>query len=635
MHSMSLISLHSIDLAFDGPKILDGVSLDINKGERICILGRNGAGKSTLMRIINGELKPDCGDVIKTPGLKVSFLAQDVPENITGSAFDVVASGAGKIGDTLAAYHRELAKPTNDDLIHTLQHDLTEHDGWQIDADIQRVLDQVQIDPEVEFSSLSGGLRRRVFLARALVNNPDILLLDEPTNHLDLISIKWLEDFLLNSRLTVMFVTHDRRLLKVLATRIVEVDRGGIIDWSCDYTTFLARKQAVLDNEERANALFDKKLAEEEVWIRKGVKARRTRAEGRVTALKKMREERKKRRERVGNVTMAISEGERSGDKVLVAKNVSFAYGEKQIIKDFTYFLSRGERVGIIGPNGCGKTTLLNVMLGSLTPQKGGVELGSNVKPLYFDQLRKGVDPELTVQQNVAPGGDNVFVNGKPRHVISYLQDFLFTSERARTRAKFLSGGERHRLLLARLFTMPSNLLVFDEPTNDLDTETLELLEEVLLQYEGTLIVVSHDREFLNDVVTSALVYGKDGAIKEYMGGYDDWESKISENAEPEKPVPVPKKIIAEPAYAAKAPRKMSMKEKRELEAIPAAIAALEAEQHVINAQLADYTQCQKPGFVTSSKTRLTEIESELARTFKRWEELETLSKTETKSSGN
>jgi ATP-binding cassette subfamily F protein uup len=600
---MSLISLHSIDVAFDGPKILDGVSLDINKGERICILGRNGAGKSTLMRIINGELKPDYGDVIKTPGLMVSFLAQDVPENITGSAFDIVASALGHIDV---------------------------HDAWKIEPIVNRVLEQVQIEPEVQFASLSGGLRRRVFLARALVNSPDILLLDEPTNHLDLISIKWLEDFLLNSRLTVMFVTHDRRLLKVLATRIIEIDRGGIIDWTCDYTTFLERKQAVLDNESRANALFDKKLAEEEVWIRKGVKARRTRAEGRVTALKKMREERKKRRERVGNVTMAISEGERSGDKVLVAKDVSFAYGDKQIINDFSYFLMRGERVGIIGPNGCGKTTLLNIMLGTLTPQKGEVEFGANVKPLYFDQLRKGIDPELTVQQNVAPGGDNVFVNGKPRHVISYLQDFLFTSERARTRAKFLSGGERHRLLLARLFTMPSNLLVFDEPTNDLDTETLELLEEVLLQYEGTLIVVSHDREFLNDVVTSALVFGKDGAIKEYMGGYDDWESKVSENSEPDKPAPSPKNIIPETAYAIKAPRKMTMKEKRELESIPSIIAALEAEQTSINAKLSDYTQCQKPGFVAISKTHLSEIENDLAKIFKRWEELDALAKPET-----
>jgi ATP-binding cassette subfamily F protein uup len=611
-------------MVFDGPLILDDVSMDIDKGQRICILGRNGAGKSTLMRIINGEIKPDAGEVIVTPGLKVSYLAQDVPENITGTAFDVVASGAGKIGDSLAEYHRQLACPTADDLLHSLQHDLTEHDGWQIEAVINRVLEQVQVKPDVEFASLSGGLRRRVFLARALVIEPDLLLLDEPTNHLDLESIKWLEDFLLSARLTVMFVTHDRRLLKKLATRIVEIDRGKIIDWSCDYVTFLERKQAVLDNEDKANALFDKKLAQEEVWIRQGVKARRTRAEGRVNALKKMREERKQRRERTGNVSMTISDGGRSGNKVLEAQHVSFAYGDKQIINDFSFTLTRGDRIGIIGPNGCGKTTLLNILLGKLAPQSGQIELGANVLPLYFDQLRKGIDTEKTVWENVA-SGDNVFINGKPRHVISYLQDFLFTSERARTRVKWLSGGERHRLLLARLFTIPSNMLVFDEPTNDLDTETLELLEEILLQYEGTLLVVSHDREFLNNVVTSALIFTKDARINEYIGGYDDWERQLANSVEQPKPEPAVKK--EKPVPAPKGPRKMSMKEKRELENIPSVISALETEQRDIHIQLADLKQCQQPGFVAQSKSRLAEIESELSKTFKRWEELETLAK--------
>ncbi len=538
---MSLISLRNISITFDGPPILGDLSLDIHKGQRICILGRNGTGKSTLMRIINGEIKPDSGEIIVSPGLKISYLAQDVPENITGSVFDVVAAGAGKIGESLAQYHHQLENPTDDNLLHTLQHELTEHDGWKIEAVVNRVLEQVQVSPDVEFSSLSGGMRRRVFLARALVREPDLLLLDEPTNHLDLESIKWLEDFLLSARLTVMFVTHDRRLLKILATRIVEIDRGRIIDWSCDYTTFLERKQAVLDNEEKANADFDKKLAQEEIWIRQGVKARRTRAEGRVNALKKMREERRMRRDRTGNVSMAISAGDRSGDRVLEAKNVSFSYEDKPILKGFSYYLTRGERVGIIGPNGCGKTTLLNILLGKLQPQSGHIELGSNVLTLYFDQLRKGIDPEKTVWENVASGGDNVYINGRPRHIISYLQDFLFTSERARTRVKWLSGGERHRLLLARLFTMPSNLLVFDEPTNDLDTETLELLEEVLLQYEGTLIVVSHDREFLNNVVTSALIFDN-GRIKEYIGGYDDWERQITHAAEQEKPELAPQK---------------------------------------------------------------------------------------------
>jgi len=625
---MSLITLRNIRVAFDGPLVLEDLSMDIHKGQRICILGRNGSGKSTLMRIINGDLKPDAGEIIISPGLKVSYLTQDVPDNITGSAFDIVAQGAGKIGESLAEYHRQIANPTDNDLIHKLQHDLTEHDGWQIEAVINRVLAQVQVNPDVEFSSLSGGVRRRVFLARALVNEPDILLLDEPTNHLDLESIKWLEDFLLTARLTVIFVTHDRRLLKKLATRIVEIDRGKIIDWSCDYLTFLVRKQAVLENEERANSEFDKKLAQEEVWIRKGVKARSTRAEGRVNALKKMREERKKRKARTGNVAMTISEGERSGNKVLEAKNISFAYNDKSIINNFSFYLTREDRIGIIGPNGCGKTTLLNLLLDRVKPQSGTVEVGANVLPLYFDQLRKGIDTEKTVWENVATGGgDNVTVNGKSRHIISYLQDFLFTSERARTRVKWLSGGERHRLLLARLFTIPSNLLVFDEPTNDLDTETLELLEEVLLQYEGTLIVVSHDREFLNNVVTSALIFGKDNVINEYVGGYDDWERQIENNNEAPKPLQLVKKEKAPKQPAEKKPRKISIKESEELNSIGLVIEALESEQRTIHAQLADFTQCQKPGFTIASKSRLKEIEAELSKTFARWEELETLNK--------
>jgi ATP-binding cassette subfamily F protein uup len=623
---MSLISLHNINITFDGPKILEDVSMDIDKGQRICILGRNGTGKSTLMRIINGELKPDSGDVIKSPGLKIAYLAQDVPENITGTAFDVVAYGAGKIGVSLSEYHKELANPTDDELLHKHQHDLTEHDGWKIDAVINRVLEQVQVKPDVEFASLSGGIRRRVFLARALVIEPDLLLLDEPTNHLDLESIKWLEDFLLTARLTVMFVTHDRRLLRKLATRIVEIDRGNIIDWSCDYTTFLARKQAVLDNEEKANADFDKKLAQEEIWIRKGVKARRTRAEGRVNALKKMREDRKKRRDRVGNVSMTVSEADRSGNRVLEAKNISFAYTDKPIIDNFSFYLTRGDRIGIVGPNGCGKTTLLNLLLEKIPVQKGQVEFGANVLPLYFDQLRKGIDPEKTIWENVATGGgDNVFINGKARHVISYLQDFLFTSERARTKVKYLSGGERHRLLLARLFTIPSNLLVFDEPTNDLDTETLELLEEVLLNYEGTLIIVSHDREFLNNVVTSALIFTKDGKINEYVGGYDDWERQIANSIESQETMMKPKKE-KQPKQNTTV-RKISGKEKKELEAIPAAISILEKEQVSIQVQLADLAQCQKHGFVAQSKARLNEIETELALKLKRWEELEVLNK--------
>ena len=655
---MALITLRNINIAFHGPKVLENLSLDIQKDQRICILGRNGAGKSTLMRLINGDMQPDSGEITVSPGLKVSYLTQDVPDNITGTCFDVVASGAGRIGVSLSQYHNEFSNPNIDyDLLHKHQHELTEHDGWRIEAVINRVLEQVQISPDTEFASLSGGLRRRVFLARALVREPDILLLDEPTNHLDLESINWLEDFLLTTKLTVMFVTHDRRLLKKLATRIVEIDRGKIIDWSCDYTTFLKRKEAVLENEERANTEFDKKLAQEEAWIRQGVKARRTRAEGRVHALEKMREERKKRRSRTGNVAMTISDGGRSGEKVLDAKNLSFGYGDKQILNDFSFELTRGDRIGIIGPNGCGKTTLLNILLGKLAPQHGSIEIGTNVLPLYFDQLRKGIEPEKTVWENVcSSGGDTVFVNGKPRHVMSYLQDFLFTSERARTRVKFLSGGERHRLLLARLFTTPSNLMVFDEPTNDLDTETLELLEEVLLQYEGTLIVVSHDREFLNNVVTSALIFSQvhsriggmaksstipepaelvrewqgGTTIKEYVGGYDDWQRQLRQSTQ-HKPIlkPVINAKPVPPATETSAGKhKMSQKEKRELEAIPALIDALETEQRSILSDMTDLEQCKKPGFVAKSKARLSEIETDLSKKLSRWTELELMAKT-------
>ena len=623
---MALVSLRNISISFGVPLLLDDLSLDIQKGQRICILGRNGTGKSTLMKIITGEIKPDRGELSIAPGLRIAHLTQEVPDTVEGTTYDIVAAGAGLIGKALAAYHRELAEPTDPDLLHKLQHDITEHDGWHIDAIVERVLDQVQVNPAIPFASLSGGMRRRVFLARALVKEPDVLLLDEPTNHLDLESIAWLENFLISSRLTVMFVTHDRRLLKKLATRIVELDRGKIIDWSCDYPTFLERKQAVLDDEERAWELFDKKLVQEEIWIRKGVKARRTRAEGRVNALKKMREERRKRRSRTGQVSLAISAGERSGDRVLEVKNISFAYDQKNILNDFSFSLMRGDRVGIVGPNGCGKTTFLNLLLGKLIPQNGSVEMGSQVKPIYFDQLRDGIDSEKTVWDNLAPEGmDSVYIDGKPRHVISYLQDFLFTSERARTTVKLLSGGERHRLLLARLFTQPSNLLIFDEPTNDLDTETLELLEEVLLDYKGTLLVVSHDREFLNNVVTAALIFGKDGTVNEFIGGYDDWERQLANLPAPQESAPeiIKKKMPTEASSTLT--RKLSGKTLKELKAIPANIETLDAEKQAIQIQLSDLAQCQKPGFVVKAKTRLAEIETELTKSYTRWEELEKL----------
>jgi ATP-binding cassette subfamily F protein uup len=621
---MTLISLQNIRMAFSGPTLLENLSLDILKGQRICILGRNGAGKSTLLKIMNRELIPDAGEVIYSPSLHVAHLAQNVPETKTGTTFEVVAAGAGSAGVALAAYYHELAQGTNPDRLHTAQHDCTVLEGWKLEPIVNRVLTQVQVAADVPFASLSGGMRRRVFLARALVQEPDILLLDEPTNHLDLESIAWLESFLIASRLTVVFVTHDRRFLRKLATRIVEIDRGQVVDWSCDYTTFLERKQAALEVEAKEWAQFDKKLAQEEVWIRQGVRARRTRNEGRVRALKKMREERKRRRERVGQVSMSVNLSERSGDRVLEAEHVTFGYGAIPLLKDFSFTLNRGDRVGILGPNGCGKTTLLNLLLGKLTPQQGLVELGAQVAPLYFDQLREGIDLEKTVWENVAPpGGDTVVINGVSRHVISYLLDFLFTADRARTQVKALSGGERHRLLLARLFTFPANLLIFDEPTNDLDAETMELLEELLLDYPGTLIVVSHDREFLNNVVTSALIFDKDNTVNEFVGGYDDWERQIAALAESAKPnAVIPKEKPTTPVPQGVA-RKLSFKEKRELETLPALIETLDAEQEQLHIQLADFVQCQKPGFVAQTKARLGEIETKLKNAFARWEELD------------
>jgi ATP-binding cassette subfamily F protein uup len=431
---MSLVSLHGIRLAFGGPLILEDVSLDIQKGQRICCLGRNGVGKSTLMKMIAGEIVPDAGEIVSVPGVRIAYLPQDIPEGVSGTISEVVAAGAGEAGEKWAHQHRLISAHGDAALLHELHQYLNDHHAWGIQTMVERVLDQVRLDGSAEFAALSGGMRRRVFLARALVKEPDLLLLDEPTNHLDIESIAWLESFLLASRLTVLFVTHDRRLLRRLATRIIEIDRGKLLDCSCDYETFLARKQALLDAEEREWERFDKKLAQEEVWIRRGVKARRTRNEGRVRALVALRAERRKRRERSGVATLAISEGARSGDRVLEARDVSFTYGGTPIVSGLTTAIIRGDRIGILGPNGCGKTTLLNLLLGRLTPQSGTIVSGFNCAPVYFDQLREVLQPEKTVWENVAPnGGDTVFVNGAPRHVISYLQDYLFTSDRAKS----------------------------------------------------------------------------------------------------------------------------------------------------------------------------------------------------------
>ena len=609
-------------MAFGGPLLLENVSLDIQKGQRIGFLGRNGAGKSTFMKIIAGEIAPDSGEIIIAPGVRVAYLPQDVPAGMIGSVFEIVATGAGASGEKIAELRRLAAQSGDPARIDALHHDLDRHDGWKIQTAVERILDRMQLDGKLMFDTLSGGMQRRVFLGRALAREPHLLLLDEPTNHLDIESITWLESFVLSGKFTALFVTHDRRLLRRLATRIIELDRGRLFDWSCDYETFLVRKQAVLDAEESKWARFDKKLSQEEVWIRRGIKARRTRNEGRVRALVKMREERRKRRERSGSVSMTISAAKRSGDRVLEAENVRFSFAATPIIDDLTVTIMRGDRIGVIGPNGCGKTTLLNILLGKLRPERGTIRFGANCAPVYFDQLRAVLSPEKTVWENVVPGGgDTVYVNGTPRHVISYLQDFLFTSDRAKCPVQQLSGGERNRLMLARMFTMPANVLVFDEPTNDLDAETLELLEDILLDFTGAVLVVSHDREFLNNVVTSTLVFEGNGKVKEYVGGYDDWQ-RMKTQAEGAKIIPpaAPKKQPV--AQTTQKIKKLSFKEALELEALPSRIEQLEQELETINAQMADQAFFQKPGFITSSKERIARIDIDLAAAYDRWEKL-------------
>jgi ATP-binding cassette subfamily F protein uup len=623
---MALINLSNITIAFGGPLLLDTITLDVQKGQRICILGPNGTGKSTLLKIIAGMVHPDSGTIVTEPSLRIAYLQQDVPDNFDDTVEHVIMAGAGSTGEMLVRWNRMHEQEYDPEEAHTLHNEIDQKNGWEIQTATNRILSQIQLDGKALFASLSGGLKRRVMLGRALVVEPDVLLLDEPTNHLDIESIQWLESFILGAKLTILFVTHDRALLKRLATRIVELDRGKLYDWACDYDTFLERKQAVLNAEEKEWDRFDKLLVQEEIWIRKGVKARRCRNEGRVKALLRMRDERRKRRERTGSVTMAISEAQRSGDLVIDAENVSFSYTVKPIVDKLSIVISRNDKIGVIGKNGCGKTTLIKLLLGKLQPSAGAVKFGTNLEVVYFDQLREILDPEKTIWQNVLPGGgDTVHVNGMPKHIITYLQDFLFTAERAKTPVKHLSGGEKNRLLLARMFTQPSNVLVLDEPTNDLDIETLELLEELLSEYRGTVIVVSHDRVFLNNLVTSTLVFEDDGVVREYIGGYDDWvrqrkpvETQLRKAEQKQAEIKIDTAINKAPAV-----KKLSYKEKQLLETLPQKIENLELEQAELNRQLADPQYYQKPGFVAATKDRLSMIEQDLETSFTLWQELE------------
>ncbi len=620
---MALLSLHNIRIAYGGPPLLENVSLNIEQGQRICILGRNGIGKSTFMKIIAGLERPDAGEIVSQPGLACAYMAQDVPLGEDGSVFELVAHGLGETGKKYVEWQRRSRINSHTAETHALHDYLDHHNGWQAEEKINRVLDRVGVKGDLDFASLSGGMRRRVFLARALVKEPELLLLDEPTNHLDIDSIAWLEKFLISSRLTVLFVTHDRRLLRRIVTRIIELDRGKLFDWACNYETFLSRKQALLDAEEKEWERFDQKLAQEEAWIRKGIRARRTRNEGRVRALNRMRAERRGRREQSGNVSMQISEAGRSGLRVLEAQGVTFGYNAAPIVNEFSITIGRGDRIGIVGPNGCGKTTLLHLLLGKIAPQSGTVRNGANLEISYFDQLRGVLDPEKSAWENVATtGGDTVIVNGAPRHVISYLQDFLFASSQIRLPVKSLSGGERNRLMLAKMFTQPANVLVFDEPTNDLDAETLELLEELLGSFNGTILVVSHDREFLNNVVTSMLVYEGNGLFKEYIGGYDDWQRQLALK----EAAKLPKAVQPQKAQRQDAPagsKKRTFKENKELIELPGQIEALEMECATLQGRMSDINYFAKPGFITNAKDRLMAIELELAAKYERWQELD------------
>jgi ABC transport system ATP-binding/permease protein len=622
---MALVSLQEISLAFGGPPIFERMDLQLESRERVALLGRNGVGKTTLMRVIAGELKVDEGQISFQKGLRVSYLAQEVPSGITGKVFDLVLSGLGGRIQLLKDYHEvshQLALDHSEAIMRELDRLQTEMDhteAWETHRQVEDVISHMKLDPESFFDELSGGQKRRALLATALVSKPDVLLLDEPTNHLDIDTIGWLEEFLKDYPGTLFFVTHDRTFMQHLATRIVELDRGRIFSWACNYETFLERKQSALDAEAAENARFDKKLVQEEIWIRQGIKARRTRNEGRVVALERMRAEKRARRQVIGKVRMNLHEAERSGQRVILASDVSFAYGDELLIRDFSSEIMRQDKIGIIGPNGSGKTTLLKILLGELQPQKGTVELGTNLRVAYSDQLREVLDGEKTVAENVSPESDLITVNGKSRHVLGYLQDFLFPPARARTPVKVLSGGERNRLVLARLFTRPSNVLVMDEPTNDLDVETLELLEELLVQYSGTVLLVSHDRTFLNHVVTSTFVLEGGGVVNEYPGGYDDWikirDERISRLTKPAAPRPAVLRVPTE---------KFSRDEKRELEKIPGEIEKLEAEQNGLYKLMGDPAFYQKDsGIVSETRTRADEIARELMRLFSRWEELE------------
>ena len=648
---MTLLKLTQVSLAYGATPLLEEVSWQIARGERVCIIGRNGTGKSSMLHIVKGTRAHDTGEVWRAPGLKIGELPQELPVADERTVFDVVAEGLDGVGELLAEFNHLSQNISNDEDLNKLMHvqqELEARDGWRLQQLVDSTLSRLQLPAEKKLNELSGGWRRRVLLAQALVAEPDLLLLDEPTNHLDIGAIAWLEDALLNFTGAVLFITHDRAFLQNLATRIIELDRGHLIDWDGDYASFLVHKEQQLAAEETANALFDKKLAQEEVWIRQRIKARRTRNEGRVRELKALRVERSQRRERQGTANINIGAAEKSGKQVIVVDKVSFAHeGGRELIKDFSMVLQRGDRIGLLGANGSGKTTLLKLLLGDLQPTKGTIEVGTKLEVAYFDQLRHQLDPEKTVIDNVGEGSDTIMINGQSKHVLSYLGDFLFSPQRARTPVKALSGGERARLLLAKLFTRPANLLVLDEPTNDLDVETLELLEEVLMEFKGTVLIVSHDRAFLDNVVTSTLVFDGTGKVREYVGGFDDWlrqggsirllgaadeletaeqVTKETDNADAEQVTAQNSdQPMQKPTDDGIVPKKkLSYKLQRELDAIPAKIEDLETELNALHEQVSQVDFYQQPLETTEAVlAQITAVQEQLDVVLERWAELD------------
>jgi len=593
---MALLELSDVYLAFGAPPVLAGVDLRLEAGERVCLIGRNGTGKTCLLEVLAGLRVPDTGQRVLVRGARAALLPQDGPPDLAGPVRAAVAAGAAS------------------------------GEAWQADLEVDRVLADLGLPGEAEIGALSVGQKRRALLARALVRRPDLLLLDEPTNHLDLPTIAWLETFLARWSGTLFFVTHDRAFLRRFARRIVELDRGRLVDWTCDYDTWLRRKDSLLAEEDARRREFDKRLAEEEAWLRRGVKARRTRNEGRVRRLAEMRRQRAELRRRDGEVRLPANEAERSGRLVAAGRGLGLVRGDRELFRDLDLTILRGDRVGIIGPNGAGKTSLLKVLLGALRPDRGELRRGANLQVAYFDQLRESLDPDRSVRWNVAEGLDQLVIDGRPRHVIGYLADFLFTPERAAQPVRSLSGGERNRLLLARLFTRPANVLVLDEPTNDLDLETLELLEDLLGDFAGTVLLVSHDRQFLDNVVTSTLALDGRGGVTEAVGGYSDWERQTGgwPAAAPAREQP-PRAVVAAPAPAS-ARRRLKWKEARELAELPARIEALEREQAELYARLADPALYRDGGEgIAAVQSRLQAVTSELGTTYSRWEELESL----------